>query len=152
MALSVREMRFDESDLIIDYFHQSTPEHLEMMGVDPSRLPTPQAWRERFEQDFSRPLDQRMGLLVIWLSDDEPIGFSTCRQDRLRRSGQNAPAYRRPRRVGGAVRASECVRQSVELYFDRLKLRRLVHEPNAFNIAPNRTLQKAGFNHGEDPI
>jgi hypothetical protein len=35
----------------------------------------------------------------------------------------------------------ECVRRSVAIYFAALKLKRLFFsEPNAFNIAPNRTL------------
>jgi RimJ/RimL family protein N-acetyltransferase len=41
----------------------------------------------------------------------------------------------------------ECVRRSAEIYFERLKLRSLFSEPNAFNVAPNRTLQKAGFKY-----
>ena len=31
--------------------------------------------------------------------------------------------------------------------FERLKLKRLFCEPHAFNVAPNRTLQKAGFKY-----
>ena len=146
MALSVREMRFDESDLIIDYFHQSTPEHLETMGVDPSRLPTPEAWRERLARDFDRPLQQRMGLLAIWLSDDQPVGFSTSDKiaygDQARMHLHIVDPERRRRGTG-----VECVRRSVDLYFDRLKLKSLLCEPNALNVAPNRTLQKAGFKY-----
>ena len=41
----------------------------------------------------------------------------------------------------------EYVRRSVDIYFERLKLKRLFCEPNAFNVAPNRTLQKAGFKY-----
>ncbi len=81
MTLTVREMTAAETDLIIDYFQNSTPEHLETLGVDPTRLPPEQSWRERL------------------------------------------------------------------IYFERLKLKRLFCEPNAFNVAPNRTLQKAGFKY-----
>ena len=45
MDLTVREMMISEVDLIINYFHRSAPEHLEMLGVDPTRLPRPDAWR-----------------------------------------------------------------------------------------------------------
>ena len=38
MALVVREMELAEVDLIIDYFHSATSEHLEILGVDPSTL------------------------------------------------------------------------------------------------------------------
>jgi hypothetical protein len=43
-----------EANLVIDYLHHSTPEHLEMLGVDPTRLPTSDAWRERFSSTSSR--------------------------------------------------------------------------------------------------
>jgi RimJ/RimL family protein N-acetyltransferase len=85
MTLTVREMTAAETDLIVEYFLHSTPEHLEMLGVDPGR----------------------------------------------RHQGVGA----------------ECVWRSVDLYFDRLKLKRLFCEPHAFNVAPNRTLQKAGFKY-----
>ena len=39
MTLTVREMAADETDLIVDYFLNSTSEHLEMLGVDPTRFP-----------------------------------------------------------------------------------------------------------------
>jgi RimJ/RimL family protein N-acetyltransferase len=39
------------------------------------------------------------------------------------------------------------VAQTAELYFDTLKLERLFCEPNAFNVAPNRTLQRVGFRY-----
>ena len=35
MTLDVREMTGSEIDLIVDYFYNSTPEHLETLGVDP---------------------------------------------------------------------------------------------------------------------
>jgi RimJ/RimL family protein N-acetyltransferase len=39
------------------------------------------------------------------------------------------------------------VKRTVDVYFDRLKLKRLFCEPHAFNTAPNRALQKAGFKY-----
>lgn len=46
-----------------------------------------------------------------------------------------------------AGHGSACVRRSVGIYFETLKLQRLYSEPNAFNTAPNRALQKAGFRY-----
>jgi RimJ/RimL family protein N-acetyltransferase len=146
MDLSVREMHLEELGLVIDYFHQSTAEHLDQMGVDPSRLPAPDVWRERIERDYARPIDQRERLYVAWLSDNEPVGFSTC--DKIV-YGQRANMHlhivdpdQRRRGLG-----AEYVRRTVEVYFDRLKLQSLFCEPNALNVAPNRTLQKAGFKY-----
>jgi hypothetical protein len=37
--LHVREMTLAEGDVIINYFHSATPEYLNTLGVDPTRLP-----------------------------------------------------------------------------------------------------------------
>ena len=146
MTLAVREMMGSEADVIIEYFRRATPEYLEILGVDPSRLPPPQSWRERFQRESALPIEQRGWIVVIWLLDDQPVGFSTS--DKIA-FGEQAnmhlhvtEAERRHQGIG-----VECVRRSVDIYFDRLKLKRLFCEPNAFNVAPNRTLQKAGFKY-----
>ena len=146
MTLTVREMAIPEVDIIIEYFLQSTPEHLELLGVDPTRVPDPEIWRERFRQDYARPIQQRGRIAVLWLSGDQPVGFSTS--DKIT-YGEQAHMHlhvidpeRRSRGIG-----AEGVRLSVDIYFERLKLKRLFCEPNAFNVAPNRALQKAGFKY-----
>jgi RimJ/RimL family protein N-acetyltransferase len=146
MTLTVREMMSTEVDLIIDYFQNATPEHLETLGVDPTRLPPVDAWRDRLRRELALSADQRTMVLVIWLSDGQPIGFSTS--DKIR-FGEQAYMHlhvteseRRHQGIG-----VEGVRRSVDIYFDRLNLKRLFCEPNAFNVAPNRTLQKAGFKY-----
>jgi len=145
-TLNVREMMSSEFDIIIRYFQTSTPEHLEILGVDPTRLPNAESWRERLRRECTEPIEQRTMVLVIWLSDDRPIGFSTS--DKIL-YGEQANMHlhvsdpeRRNRGIG-----VECVRRSAAIYFERLKLKRLFCEPNAFNVAPNRTLQKAGFKY-----
>lgn len=139
-------MRLDEVGLIIDYFHDATPEHLELMGVDPTRLPTRAAWRERYEQQFDLPVDQRAMLAVIWLEDGAPAGFSTA--DKIR-FGEQANMHLHIIEPEGRRRGlgAACVALSVDIYFEQLRLQRLFCEPNAFNVAPNRTLQRAGFSY-----
>jgi RimJ/RimL family protein N-acetyltransferase len=146
MTVTVREMLDSEFDVVIDYFYKATPEFLETLGVDPTRLPPPDSWRERFQRDSARPIEQRASLIVLWLSNDQPIGFSSS--DKIN-YGEQANMHlhvvdpeRRNRGIG-----VECVQRSADIYFDRLKLKRLFCEPNAFNVAPNRTLQKAGFKY-----
>jgi RimJ/RimL family protein N-acetyltransferase len=146
MTIQVREMTLAETPIVIDYFRSSTPEHLELLGVDPSRLPEPAAWSERFKQLYSLPIERRWALFVVWQFDGQSIGFSSC--DRIK-FGEEAFMHlhvtrsdQRQRGIGAA-----CVRNSVELYFSTLRLRRLYCEPNAFNVGPNRTLQKAGFKY-----
>ncbi len=78
MSLVIREMALDEVGLIIDYFHGSPPEHLETLGVDPTRLPTRQAWRVRYVEGYDKAIQDRSTLLVIWMLDGVGIGFSAA--------------------------------------------------------------------------
>jgi RimJ/RimL family protein N-acetyltransferase len=137
MALTVREMMGSEVNIIIQYFQNATPEHLETLGVDPSRLPPTESWRERLQRECTLPIEQRTVMLVIWLADDQ-IRYGEQAHMHLHVTDPER------RHQGTGV---ECVRRSVDIYFERLKLKRLFCEPNAFNVPPNRTLQKAGFKY-----
>jgi RimJ/RimL family protein N-acetyltransferase len=146
MAITVRPMTLQETANIIAYFHSATPEHLETMGVDPSRLPAVPQWQRFYDLLFGQPLEQRTSFLVSWLDDDKFIGFSTA--DKIIFGQQanmhlhvTAPSLRQQ------GTGTDCVKQSVELYFQTLQLKQLFCEPHAFNVAPNRTLQKAGFKY-----
>jgi hypothetical protein len=75
--MGVREMLLEEVGVVIDYFHGSSAEHLEMFGVDPTRLPDRAQWRQMYEVDFAQPIERRRSLLVLWQSEAEPIGFSS---------------------------------------------------------------------------
>jgi RimJ/RimL family protein N-acetyltransferase len=135
-----------EARLVIDYFHSSTPEHLELLGVDPTRLLEPDRWLATYVEDARKPLSERKFLLVVWEVDGEPVGFSTADTITFGREAHMHLHIVDPerRRAGIGVR---CVRETAQLYFDVLELERLICEPNAFNVAPNRTLQRAGFRY-----
>jgi RimJ/RimL family protein N-acetyltransferase len=146
MNLDVGEMALDETGLVIDYFYSSTPEHLAMMGVDPTRLLTPTAWAARLKDDYDLPITERQSLILIWRLDGRPVGFSRC--DKIVR-GSHANMHLhvvvpelRQQGIG-----AECVRRSAAIYFRTFALKQLFCEPNAFNVGPNRTLQKAGFKY-----
>jgi RimJ/RimL family protein N-acetyltransferase len=145
-SLTVREMAVDEVGLIINYFHQSTPEHLEILGVDPTRLATPDRWRERYVAEYKKPAEDRATVLVVWELDGGPVGFSTA--DKIvygEQAHMHLHVIDAQLHMSGI--GSRCVPLSVDLYFDRLRLKRLFCEPNAFNVAPNRLLHRAGFRY-----
>jgi len=144
MPVIAREMELSEVGLIISYFHEATPEHLELLGVDPTRLPAPDLWRQFYEAEYALPRSQRSSMQVLWELDGLPLGFSTA--DKIVFGSQAHMHLHIPdaaRRRSGL--AAECVRLSAALYFETLEVERLLCEPNAFNVAPNRTLQRAGF-------
>lgn len=139
-------MSLADVDLRIGYFHDASDAYLAMLGVDRARLPTRKAWRRSYEEDYARPLAQRANYGLLWLLDGDTVGFSTVDQIRF---GQEAFMHlhivdptRRARGLG-----TRFVRASAYEYFRVLQLARLFCQPNAFNVAPNRTVQDAGFRY-----
>jgi RimJ/RimL family protein N-acetyltransferase len=144
--LSVREMRLDEVRIRIDYFHGASDADLRILGVDRAKLPSPESWRDAYRADLSRPLHERTGYALVWELDAEIIGFSSA--DRIV-FGEEAHMHLHildPERRRSGL-GSRFVRLSAGEYFATFALRRLYCEPNARNLAPNRTLQRAGFRY-----
>lgn len=143
MTLDIREMELAETSLVIDYFYASSIEQFDLMGIDPTRMPTRAVWSSLFKTLYATPLAERAALLVIWRLDGRPIGFSSC--DRIV-FGNRAHMHlhvTEPELRGRGLGAA-CVSRSVDLYFEKLQLKQLFCEPHAYNTAPNRALQKAG--------
>ncbi len=139
-------MRLDEVHVRIDYFHDASDDHLVALGVDRARLPTRRDWEESYRADHARPFEERSMVALVWELDDAIVGFSTA--DRIV-FGTEASMHLHildatQRRRGLGV---EFVQMSAAEYFRTLHLRRLFSEPNALNLAPNRTLQRAGFRY-----
>lgn len=146
MPPAVREMGLHEVDLILDYFHGASPEFLETLGVDPTRLPSRARWRERYAAEYEKAIEDRSTLLVIWELDGAAVGFSTADTISFGEEARMHLHVTEPELRSSGVGAA-CVRQTADFYFDALAVKRLVCEPNAFNVAPNRTLQAVGFKY-----
>lgn len=145
-GLAVREMTLDDVDLRIEYFHGSSDDHLRLIGVDRTLLPTPDAWRAFYAEDYRRPLTERQNYSLVWELDGRPVGFSsTDRIDFGEEAFMHLHMINAPLRQQGLGR--RFVALSVPVFFQVLELKRLFCEPNALNVAPNRTLQAAGFTY-----
>jgi RimJ/RimL family protein N-acetyltransferase len=142
----VREMPPELVDLRIRYFHDASDDYLVSLGVDRDRLPEPDAWRDDHRREARLPLFDRQQFVLLWELDDHPVGFSSLHPivfgDHAFMHLHIVEAPNRRRGLG-----TEFVKRSAEVYFDRFELRRLYCEPNALNVAPNRTLQRAGFTY-----
>ena len=146
VRLSVRELREDEISLRIDYFHSASDEHLERLGVARELLPDPVVWRTYYEEDYRRPIERRRDYSLAWELDGEVVGFTTA--DRITYGAEafmHLHLFDESRRDAGL--GALFVTLSVPRYFEALALERLLCEPNALNVAPNRTLQRAGFRY-----
>lgn len=149
-----RAMLPAEAPLIIDYFRNATPEFLNSLGVDPAKLPPRERWRAHYDREFGLPVEQRTSFLVLWELEGMPVGFSTADKIEIgKRAFMHLHIFEPARRRQGFGVA--LVRQTAQIYFETLRIDELYCEPYAFNAAPNRTLQKAGFQfvmtHGTVP-
>ena len=144
--LSIREMQPEEMRTVADYFHRATPEYLELLGVDPTRVPKQKDFTLRYAYECRRPLEERHSFHVIWKLGERPVGFSSI--DRIvlnQQAHMHLNIFQSEHRNAGY--GVVFIMKSVEIYFAKFGLRRIVCEPNAFNVAPNRTLQRAGFKY-----
>jgi len=144
--LRVRELLLPEIGVRIDYFHGASDEHLLSLGVDRALLPSPRAWRQIYELDYARAIRERQHYTLAWELQERIVGFSSLDQISY---GDQAFMHlhilaTEDRRAG---MGSEFVKLSAAAYFRAFALQRLYCQPNAFNIAPNRTLQGAGFRY-----
>jgi RimJ/RimL family protein N-acetyltransferase len=142
----VRPLRLDEVGVRIAYFHDASDEYLLRLGVDRALLPSRADWLAYYEEDFARPIAERETYNLAWELDGRLVGFSSTDHIEF---GEQALMHlhiiEEPNRRQGL--GTEFVRLSVDAYFDALELRRLFCQPNAYNVAPNRTLQRAGFRY-----
>lgn len=147
----VRPMRLSEVGFRIDYFLQASDEHLLTLGVERSRLPSRDEWLRSYEREFALPVAERSSYILAWELDGELVGFSTADPFTFGDEAFMHLHIRRPdrRRSGLGV---QFVRRSADAYFETLELRRLLCQPNAFNVAPNRTLQAAGFRYDRTEV
>jgi len=145
-SVHVREMQLDDVAIRIDYFHDASDDHLRLLGVDRGLLPSRAAWKHFYEVDYARPIGERANYSLIWELDGEVVGFSSTDQITF---GEQAFMHLHildPTRRNSGM-GTQFVKESAVIYLRVLDLRRLFCQPNSFNVAPNRTLQRAGFRY-----
>jgi RimJ/RimL family protein N-acetyltransferase len=145
-VFEVRELDPADIDVRIDYFHGASDDHLGRLGVDRALLPDRAAWRASYAADHARPLRERETYVVRWDLGGILVGFSSMTHIEYGDQGFLHLHVLDPERRGIGLGRS-FVRESADLYIDRFELRRVLSEPNAFNVAPNRALQAAGFRY-----
>ena len=85
-------------------------------------------------------------LPIIWEIEGKPAGFTSA--DKIvfgREAYMHLHIFAPEQRKAG--NGTFFVKESAKIYFDTLRIERLFCEPYALNVAPNRTLQAAGFKY-----
>ena len=145
-VLTVRPMEPSEVGIRIDYFHSADDNYLRILGVDRELLPSREAWRSSYEADCALAIRARQSLALIWELNGEIVGFSSTDQIVFGVDAHMHLHILQSEKRGTGL-GTKFVKQSARYYFRVLEIERLFCEPNAFNIAPNRTLQRAGFRY-----
>jgi RimJ/RimL family protein N-acetyltransferase len=147
-ARLVRDMRADESDLITSYFLSLRAAEIARLGIDPAKLPDADAWNRRLREDFAQPISVRRWHFVIWEVGGTPVGHSNIGDiERGKQGYMHLHMWRSDLRGQGHGRAF--VLESAMRYFAVIDLQVVYCQPNAFNVAPNRALARAGFEYLE---
>lgn len=133
-----------EYEGMIDYFISAENTFLRGMGVDRSRIPAKNEWLREVLADHKAPDDKKDRFYLAWLYNGEQIGHSSINKIRIDEEAYfHLHMWRANlRRTGLGV---ELCKRSVQFYFKRFRLRRLLCEPFADNPAPNKVLPKLGF-------
>jgi [ribosomal protein S5]-alanine N-acetyltransferase len=144
MTLHTRELQAPDVDHILHYWTSASPDFLIGMGVDLSKMPPPEAMHAAISAQLLQDYPEKQSYAIIWEIDGVPAGHSNVNNIIF---GEEAYMHlhlwhseRRRQGVG-----PQLVRMTVPFFFKNLQLKRLYCEPYAYNPAPNRALEKAGF-------
>lgn len=129
---------------VVDYFLSADESFLRGMGVDPSLLPDRHSWLRMLVADLRRNDREKKTFHVAWIHNGEPVGHSNINKIIF---GEEAYIHLHMWRpiLRKAGIGTEFFVQSTQMFIDRFRLKRLICEPWAENLAPNRVLLKAGF-------
>lgn len=143
-SLSARELRQSDIDLIADYWAQSTPEHLLGMGVELAKLPARSGFVSMLSRQLACSPDNVQSYCTIWEVDNQPVGHCNVNSiEFAKKANMHLHLWRRDLRFRGI--GVGLVRMSLPFFFEQLQLKDLYCEPYSRNRAPNRVLEKVGF-------
>ncbi|MDX1544686.1 MAG: GNAT family protein [Christiangramia sp.] len=144
LELSVREIEKKDIDLITDYWLNADPEFLKGMGVDLQKLPSRSSFKDMLTRQIETPYQEKKSYALIWLANDIEVGHSNVNEIEYgKQAKMHLHLWNSGQRKKGL--GSELLAKTLPLYFRNLKLEVLWCEPYAKNPAPNRTLDRAGF-------
>ena len=141
---NIRPLESADFGLIANYFSSADAKALRKMGVEPSKLPMMIEWHDILSEDLTRSERYKKLYYLIWEIDGIPVGHSNLNQISY---GKEAflhfhiwyPDYRRK------GYGKYFLKESLNTYFPKFQLKKLLCEPYALNLAPNKTLASVGF-------
>jgi RimJ/RimL family protein N-acetyltransferase len=142
--LSIRELTLDDLALFAVYWFNADAAYLASLGGDHTKLPGKDDFFTYWQSQIDLPIERKLSYCIIWEKNGISIGHSSTRPTQY---GKEAYVHvhlwsteDRKKGIGFAL-----LKLTVPYYFEKLNLQDLYCEPYALNPAPNRLLEKAGF-------
>jgi RimJ/RimL family protein N-acetyltransferase len=142
--LSVRELKEADIPLIIEYWLGSKNLFLISMGVDLNKLPTREGMMQMLMEQLGTPVQKKKSYCMIWEHNSQPIGH--CNTNPIK-FGEYAFMHLHIWNINERKKGlgTQLVKMTLPYFFENLRLKKLYSEPYALNPAPNRTLERVGF-------
>lgn len=142
--LSVRELKPEDLDPLINYWIGSDAAFMLTMGVDMTKMPKESEWRTFLSKQLSQNYQEKESYCLIWLLNNQAVGHSNISKISF---GQEAymhlHLWKQTNRIRGL--GTQFVKLGIPIFFQNMQLEKLFCEPFALNPGPNKLLQKIGF-------
>lgn len=142
--LSVREIKKTDIEPILEYWFGAKVQFLLGMGVDIKKMPKREEFAAMLTEQLNQAYRQKQSYCIIWVIDGKAVGHSNVNKIVF---GQEASMHLHLWNTGTRQKGAgtEFVKMSLGYFFTNLELAKVYSEPYALNVAPNKTLEKAGF-------
>jgi RimJ/RimL family protein N-acetyltransferase len=142
--LAVRELTVADIIPLLNYWYTATPEYLMSMGADINLLPKRKDFEASLKKQLETDYPYKQAYAIIWLMDGNAVGHCNVNKiDFGNEAHMHLHMWNPHSRKKGM--GAELVKMSLPFFFKNLQLIKLICEPYSKNIAPNKTLAKAGF-------
>jgi len=142
--LSVRELQQNDIEALSDYWFKSDPSFLINMGVDLSKMPTRKEWEQMLNEQINQSYEERKSYCIIWLAGNKPVGHSNVNRIIF---GEEAYMHLHIWNSNNRTKGMglQFVKMTLPWFFEKMQLKKICCEPYALNPAPNKTMEKLGF-------
>jgi RimJ/RimL family protein N-acetyltransferase len=139
MNPSIRDLQLPDIPILSNYWSSLTPADLTRMSIIAEKLPTPAEFQARLAKLIPIPLIERQADPLIWLIDNKPVGFTNL--NNIQRPGQgDIHLHMIDAGMRGKGYGQKLFMMSVNEYFKRHGLRKIICQPSAKNPAPNKLM------------
>ncbi len=142
--LSVRELQESDIEPLSDYWFKSDPSFLVNMGVDLSKIPPREEWEQMLIEQIGQSYTEKKSYCLVWLLNEEPVGHSNVNRIIFGEEAyMHLHIWKQDNRTKGL--GAQFVKMCLPYFFEKMQLKKICCEPYALNPAPNKTMEKLGF-------